>query len=91
MRVVLQKGSSIEKNPPSHSVGLWASLKYIFLIDDLCGRTKITVGGANPGLIVLGAIRKQVEQAMRSKPVSSIPPQPLQQLQPPGSRPDFLQ
>jgi hypothetical protein len=29
------------------------------------------VGGAIPGLVVLGSIRKQAEQAMESKPVSS--------------------
>jgi hypothetical protein len=33
------------------------------------------VGGAIPGLVVLGkTIRKQAEQARRSKPVSSTPP-----------------
>ena len=30
------------------------------------------MGGAFPGLVVLGSIRKQAEQAMRSKPISSI-------------------
>jgi hypothetical protein len=38
------------------------------------------VGGAFPGLVVLGSLRKQVEQARRSKPVSNIPPWPLHQL-----------
>jgi hypothetical protein len=38
------------------------------------------VGGANPGLVVLGFIRKQAEQARGSKPVSNIPPCPLHQL-----------
>ena len=38
------------------------------------------VGGAIPGLIVLGSIRKQAEQARRSKPGSNIPPWPLHQL-----------
>ena len=32
------------------------------------------VGGAIPGLGVLGSIRKQAEQARESKPVSNIPP-----------------
>ena len=32
------------------------------------------MGGAIPGLVVLGSLRKQAEQAMRSKPVSSTPP-----------------
>jgi hypothetical protein len=35
---------------------------------------------AIPGLIVLGTIRKQAEQARGSKPVSNIPPWPLHQL-----------
>jgi hypothetical protein len=38
------------------------------------------VGGAIPGLGVLGSIRKQVEQARRNKPVSNIPPWLLHQL-----------
>jgi hypothetical protein len=33
-------------------------------------------------MVVLGAIRKQTEQAIRSKPASSIPPQPLLLFQP---------
>ena len=32
------------------------------------------VGGAIPGLVVLGSIRKQAEKARGNKPVSSIPP-----------------
>jgi hypothetical protein len=42
------------------------------------------VGGPTPGLLVLGSIRKQVEQAMKSKPVSSALPWPLHQLLPSG-------
>jgi hypothetical protein len=38
------------------------------------------VGGAIPGLVVLGSIRKQAEQARGSKPVKNIPPWPLHQL-----------
>jgi hypothetical protein len=45
------------------------------------------VGGAIPGLVVLGSIGKQAEQARGSKPVSSTPPWPLCQLLPPGSFP----
>ena len=45
------------------------------------------VGGAIPGLVVLGSIKKQSEQTMGSKQVSSIPPWPLHQLLPPGSCP----
>jgi hypothetical protein len=32
------------------------------------------VGGAIPGLVVLGSIREQAEQARESKPVINIPP-----------------
>jgi hypothetical protein len=38
------------------------------------------VGGAISGLVVLGSIRKQAEQARGSKPVKNIPPWPLHQL-----------
>ena len=38
------------------------------------------VFGTIPGLVVLGSIRKQAEQAWGSKPVSSTPPWPLHQL-----------
>jgi hypothetical protein len=38
------------------------------------------VGGAITGLVVLGSIREQAEQARGSKPVSHIPPWPLHQL-----------
>jgi hypothetical protein len=38
------------------------------------------VGGAIPGLGVLGSIRKQAEQASGSKLVSNILPWPLHQL-----------
>ena len=37
-------------------------------------RAQPTVGGAIPGLVDLGSIRKQAEQAMGSKPVSDISP-----------------
>jgi hypothetical protein len=38
------------------------------------------VGGAIPGLAVLGSIREQAEQARGGKPVKNIPPWPLHQL-----------
>jgi hypothetical protein len=38
------------------------------------------VGGTISGLVVLGSIREQAEQARGSKPVSNIPPWPLHQL-----------
>jgi hypothetical protein len=38
------------------------------------------VGGTISGLVVLGSIREQAEQAKGSKPVKSIPPWLLHQL-----------
>jgi hypothetical protein len=38
------------------------------------------VGGAISGLVVLGSIREQAEQARRSNPVKNIPPWLLHQL-----------
>ena len=38
------------------------------------------VGGAIPGLVGLGSIREQAEQARGSKSVRNIPPWPLHQL-----------
>ena len=43
------------------------------------GRGSI-VGGTISGLVVLGSIREQAEQARESKPVRNIPPWPLHQL-----------
>jgi hypothetical protein len=42
------------------------------VIDDLCGRAQLTVDSTTLEMGVLGSIRKQDEQATRSKPVSSI-------------------
>jgi hypothetical protein len=38
------------------------------------------VGGAISGLVVLGSIREQAEQARRGRLVKNIPPWPLHQL-----------
>jgi hypothetical protein len=38
------------------------------------------VAGTIPGLVVLGSIREQAEQARGSKPVKNIPPWLLHQL-----------
>jgi hypothetical protein len=43
------------------------------------------VGGTIPGQVFLGAIRKQAEQAMGSKPVRSTPLWPVHLFLPPGS------
>jgi hypothetical protein len=42
-----------------HEIQLWG----IFSINDQGGRAQHLVGGAIPGLVVLGSIRKQAEQA----------------------------
>ena len=41
---------------------------------------RLLVGGTISGLVVLGFIREQVEQARGSQPVKNIPPWPLHQL-----------
>lgn len=52
-------------------VSLWG----IILINDRSGRVQATMVGSTPGQVVLGAtILKSAEQAIRGKPVSSIPP-----------------
>jgi hypothetical protein len=56
---------------------------FFFSIRDQSVRAQLMVSGAIPGLVVLGSLTKQTEQAMRSKPVSSIPRRPLHQLLPP--------
>jgi hypothetical protein len=38
------------------------------------------VGGVISGLVVLGSIREQAEQARGGKPIKNIPPWPLHQL-----------
>jgi hypothetical protein len=40
----------------------------------------LIVGATIPGLVVLGSIREQFEQARASKPVGNIPPWPLHHL-----------
>ena len=47
----------------------------IFSISDKVGRAP--VGGTISGLVVLGSVREQAEQARGSKPVRDIPPWPL--------------
>ena len=56
-----------------------------FVID--MGRAQPMVGGAIPRLVALGSIRKQGEQAMRTKSVGSTPSWPLHQFLPSGSCP----
>jgi hypothetical protein len=48
------------------------------------------VHGTNLGLVVLGAITRQFEQATRNKPINSVPPSPLDQFVNPGSCLEFL-
>jgi hypothetical protein len=55
-----------------------SSCKAFFSISDQGGGP--LVGGTISGLVVLGSIREQIEQAMGSKPVRNIPPWPLHQL-----------
>jgi hypothetical protein len=77
-KVFGEERTSIGKMPSR--LRLQASLEGIFLISNWWGRSQFIMGGFIPALVVLASIRKQAEQATRSKPVSSIPPLPLHQL-----------
>jgi len=70
-RIIWEERHSIEKKH-SYQIGLWASLWDVFLINYLCGWVKPTMNGAALGQVVRDGIRKQAEQAMRSKPVNNI-------------------
>ena len=52
-----------------HKARLWTSLEKFFLTKESCGRDQPSGGGATSGRVILGAVRKQTELAMRSKPV----------------------
>jgi hypothetical protein len=52
------------------------------LISDLHGSTQPTTGGANPRLVVLVTLRKQSEQALKSKSVSNTLLYPLHKFLP---------
>lgn len=70
-RVIRKEQSSTEEN--SQQTGLWGSLGCLFLIDDLCGRAQIILGGAILGLVVLGTIRNQVEQMETKLVIRTLP------------------
>lgn len=71
-RVVLIERLSIEKMVP-FQIALWTNLWGHFP-DDQYGRVQLTGGGASLGPAIPGAIQNHAEQAVRSKPVSSVPP-----------------
>jgi hypothetical protein len=68
----LKEGTSIKKTTPSE----WPVAKPVAIpfIDNLFGRAKITEDSAMSMLVILAAVRRRAEQAMRSNPVSSTPP-----------------
>lgn len=72
------------ENTPHH-IGLWGSRQCIFLTDEWCERVQLSTGDTTLGLMVLGAIRRQIDQAMGSKTVSSILHDLWHHLLPPGS------
>jgi hypothetical protein len=75
--VITEKGASVEEMPP------WDPVVRHFPQLVIKGERPL-VGGTIPGLVVLGSIRKQDEQARGNKPVSNIPLWPLHQLLLPG-------
>jgi hypothetical protein len=71
--VITEKGAFLEKN-----ASLKSSCKAFSQLVIKGGGP--IVGGAISGLVVLGSIREQAEQARGSKPVKNIPPWLLHQL-----------
>ena len=59
--IIWEQEQSAEKMPPPD----WPVVFLLFpwLIIDM-GEVQLTVGSATPGLVVLGALRKQADQAM---------------------------
>ena len=72
-----------------HQTALWASLWGIFFIDEMWIGPSF-MGRETPEWVIPGAIIKQAEQAIRTKPVSTTPPWPLHQLLLLGSCPDLF-
>ena len=56
-----------------HPIACTQSIVCIFLVNSICREAQSTLGSVTPGTVVLGGVRKQVEQVMRSRPVSSTP------------------
>jgi hypothetical protein len=71
--VITEKGASVGEMPPQDPAARHFSQLVI-------KRERLLVGGTISGLVVLGSIREQAEQARGSKPISNIPPWPLHQL-----------
>jgi hypothetical protein len=71
--VIIEKGASVEEMPPMRSNCKAFSQLVI-------KGERPLVGGTISGLVVLGSIREQADQARGSKPVKNIPPWPLHQL-----------
>jgi hypothetical protein len=64
----------------------------IFLISDWCGRVQLIVGGATPGLVVLGSISKQTKQASKQLSFVAFASAPVSRfLSCLSSYPDFFQ
>ena len=63
-----------ERSLPGGKAAMRCSCKAFSQLVIKEGRALLIVGGAIPGLVVLGSIRRQAEQATGSNPVSSIPP-----------------
>lgn len=65
-----------------HQISLSSSLWKHLLINSWCGRAQLTMDSTTLRLVVLDTLRKQAEQAVGTKPVSSISPWPLGQFLP---------
>ena len=80
----LEEGTATKKYPQNGRAG---SMWCIFLISDWCEEDSPLWVVPSPRLVVLGSVRKQAEQGMRSKPVCSTSPWFLHQLLPLRTQP----
>lgn len=63
-RVIWKRETQLSKC--SHLISLWESQCLFVSFDDWCRSGQLIVGVCTPGLVVLNAIRKQAEQALKS-------------------------
>lgn len=74
---IWHRPESFEKRKPQlrkfpYQITLWSSLWCIFVIDDWHKRAQHTIDSASSGTVVVGALRKQDEEAMKSKSIAAL-------------------
>lgn len=89
-KVILEEEISFEKMPPTRLACEQAFFgAFSWLLIEVGGSSSQWVG-LPPELVILGALKKQARQTMRSKPESNIPPWSLHHLLPLDSCPVWV-